>query len=68
MIVASGVFFHKDYQITDLSEEDFRAVAADQDRTDIFRYEDGILYHAAIVKYGDEASIQSEVFRCLRIE
>ena len=59
-----GVFYHDTYEITPLGENGFRALAEDSDRSDLFRFEDGILMHAAIVKYGSEPSIQSQVFRC----
>ena len=39
--------------MTPLGEKGFRAYAENDDRTDIFRLEDGILFHSAIVKYGD---------------
>ena len=41
-----------------------RAYIKNDDRTDIFRLEDGVLFHSAIVKYGNEPSIQSQVFSC----
>ncbi|MDG1863724.1 MAG: hypothetical protein P8J02_11065 [Yoonia sp.] len=59
-----GVFYHDTYEITPLGENGFRALAEDSDRSDLFRFEDGILMHAAIVKYRSEPSIQSQVFRC----
>jgi hypothetical protein len=64
IIESNGVFFHQKYVMTPLGEEGFRAYAENDDRTDIFRLEDGILFHSAIVKYGDEPSVQSQVFSC----
>ena len=64
IIKSNGVFFHQKYMMTPLGEEGFRAYAENDDRTDIFRLEDGILFHSAIVKYGDEPSVQSQVFSC----
>ena len=61
---ADGVFYHDAYNITSLGEDGFRAFAENSDRSDLFRFEDGILMHAAIVKYGREPSIQSQVFQC----
>jgi len=61
---ADGVFFHDSYVIDDLGEAGFRATAENEDRSDVYRFEDGYLYHAAIVKYGSEPSIQSQVFEC----
>lgn len=63
-IQGDGVFYHKTYRITELGEDSFRAFAEDADRSDLFRFEDGILLHAAIVKYGREPAIQSQVFQC----
>lgn len=67
IISANGVFYHDAYQITALSEDGFRAFAENADRSDLFRFEDGILLHAAIVKYGREPAIQSQVFRCEKV-
>ena len=64
IIESNGVFFHPEYVMTPLGEGGFRAFAENDDRTDIFRLEGGILFHSAIVKYGDEPSVQSEVFSC----
>ena len=64
----NGVFYHKDYAVTKLGENSFRASAENEDRSDLFRFEDGILLHAAIVKYGREPSIQSQVFECQQVE
>jgi len=64
IILGDGVFYHEAYEITALGEDGFRAFAEDADRSDLFRFEDGILLHAAIVKYGREPAIQSQVFRC----
>ena len=57
--------FIKKNVMTLLGEEGFRAYAENDGRTDIFRLEDGILFHSAIVKYGDEPSVQSQVFSCV---
>lgn len=59
-----GVFYHDIYDISTLGDDGFRAFAENTDRSDLFRFEEGILMHAAIVKYGREPSIQSQVFRC----
>ena len=59
-----GVFYHDTYEIASLGENGFRAFAENSDRSDLFRFEDGILMHTAIVKSGSEPSIQSQVFRC----
>jgi len=61
---ADGVFYHQDYTVTTLGEDGFRAFAEDADRSDLFRLEDGVFMHTAIVKYGSEPSIQSQVFAC----
>ena len=62
-----GVFYHDTYSINLLGEHGFRAFAENSDRSDIFRFENGILMHTAIVKYGREPSIQSQVFECVAI-
>lgn len=59
-----GVFYHNSYDIRALGKSGFRATAENEDRSDLFRFEGGILMHAAIVKYGRAPSIQSQVFRC----
>ena len=64
IIKSNGVFFHQKYVMTPLGEKGFRAYAENDDRTDIFRLEDDILFHSAIAKYGDEPSVQSQVFSC----
>ncbi len=64
VIDSNGVFFHPKYLMTPLGEDGFRAFAQNDDRADIFRLEDGILFHSAIVNYGNEPSIQSQVFSC----
>jgi hypothetical protein len=66
-ITSNGVFFHARYDITLLDEDGFRGFAEDEQRTDIFRLKDNILFHSAIVHYGDEPSIQSQVFSCRRM-
>lgn len=63
-----GVFYHDSYAITPLGENGFRAIAENADRSDLFRFDDGILMHTAIVKYGPAPSIQSQVFRCDQID
>lgn len=63
-ITGDGVFYHDSYAIEALGAEGFRAVAQNADRADIFRFEEGVLMHAAIVKYGQAPSIQSQVFGC----
>lgn len=62
-----GVFYHDAYSISALGEQGFRAFAQNADRSDVFRFEDGILFHSAIVKYGREPSIQSQVFECAEV-
>ena len=64
VIESNGVFFHPKYVMTPLREGGFRAFAQNHDRTDIFRPEDSIPFHSAIVKYGDEPSVQLQVFSC----
>jgi len=59
-----GVFYHDAYEISAVGEDGFRAFAENSDRSDLFRFEGGILMHTAIVKYGREPSIQSQVFLC----
>lgn len=59
-----GVFYHQSYSITAFGEGGFRAFAQHPDRSDLFRFEKGILMHTAIVKYGREPSIQSQIFEC----
>lgn len=59
-----GVFYHDAYDISPHGANGFRARAENEDRSDVFRFEDNILMHTAIVKYGREPSIQSQVFRC----
>ena len=59
-----GVFYHDKYSISTLGVDGFRAFAENSDRSDLFRFEDGILMPAAIVKYGRNPSIQSQVFKC----
>jgi hypothetical protein len=59
-----GVFYHDSYEISSFGVDGFRAVAQDGDRSDVFQFNEGILMHAAIVNYGPEPSIQSQVFRC----
>ena len=66
-ITSNGVFFHARYNITQLGEDGFRGFAEDEQRTDIFHLKDNILFHSAIVHYGDEPSIQSQVFSCRRM-
>jgi hypothetical protein len=66
-ITSNGVFFHTRYDITPLGGDGFRGFAEDAQRTDIFRLENNVLFHSAIVHYGDEPSIQSQVFSCRRI-
>lgn len=63
-----GVFYHKDYDMRRLGDGGFRATAKNEDRSDLFRFEDGVLMHAAIVKYGQAPSVQSQVFRCQPVE
>lgn len=63
-----GVFYHQSYSIIPLGEGGFRAFAQDIDRSDLFRFEGNILMHTAIVKYGREPSIQSQVFECTGVE
>ncbi len=64
-IAGDGVFYHDSYTITALGADGFRAFAQNADRSDVFRFEAGILMHAAIVKYGPTPSIQSQVFGCI---
>ena len=64
IIESNGVFFYQKYVTTPLSEEGFQAYAENDDQTDFFRLEDGTLFQSAIVKYGDEPSVQSQVFSC----
>ena len=59
-----GVFYHKDYDMRRLGGGGFRATAEDEDRSDLFRFEEGVLMHTAIVKYRQTPSLQSQVFRC----
>ena len=59
-----GVFYHDDYEMSRLEGGGFRAAAENEDRSDLFRFEEGVLMHAAIVKYGKRPSVQSQVFRC----
>jgi hypothetical protein len=56
-----GVFHHDTYEIAPLGENGFRAFVENSDRSDLFRFEDGVLMHAAIVKYGSEPSIQPQL-------
>lgn len=63
-LTGDGVFYHDDYAISPHGENGFRAHAKNEDRSDLFRFEDNILLHTAIVKYGRDPSIQSQVFRC----
>jgi len=63
-----GVFYHDAYDISSLGDDGFRAFAENSDRSDLFRFEAGILMHAAIVKYGRQPSIQSQVFRCQLVD
>jgi hypothetical protein len=67
-ISGDGVFYHDAYDISSLGDDGFRAFAENSDRSDLFRFEEGILMHAAIVKYGRQPSIQSQVFRCQPVD
>ena len=62
IIECNGVFFRQKYMMTSLGGEGCRAYTENDEQTDMFRLKDGILLHSAIVKYGDEPSIQSQVF------
>ncbi|MDA9927107.1 hypothetical protein N9D83_06990 [Amylibacter sp.] len=62
-----GVFYHKDYEVTKISEMEFSAIAKNSDRHDLFRFEKSILMHTAIVNYRSEPSIQSQVFSCMEV-
>jgi hypothetical protein len=64
VIESNGVFFHPEYVVTPLGRGGFRAFAQNDDRADIFRLEHGILFHSALVNYGDQPSVQSQVFSC----
>lgn len=59
-----GVFYHDTYSINPSNDGGFRAFAENSDRSDLFRFENGILMHTAIVKYGRAPSIQSQLFEC----
>ena len=62
-----GVFYHDAYSINPSEDGGFRAFAENSDRSDLFRFENGILMHTAIVKYGRAPSIQSQVFECAEV-
>ncbi len=62
-----GVFYHDAYWINPSDDGGFRAFAENSDRSDLFRFENGILMHTAIVKYGRAPSIQSQVFECAEV-
>jgi len=62
-----GVFYHDSFDISALGQTGFRAIAENADRSDLFRFEDGILMHTAIVKYGQAPSIQSQIFQCEQV-
>jgi len=47
-----------------IDEDGFSAFAKNSDRNDLFRFQENILMHTAIVNYRVDPSIQSQVFRC----
>ena len=67
-ITGTGVFYHEYYDISHFKDTSghigFRAFANNSDRQDIFFYSNNKLFHSAIVNYGSEPSIQSEIFEC----
>ena len=69
-IEANGVFYHQNYEMSPFSDVNgntgFKAFAVDEDRQDIFYFLNGQLFHTAIVSYGREPSIQSEIFDCIK--
>ena len=69
-IEANGVFYHQNYEMSPFSDINgntgFKAFAVDEDRQDIFYFLNGQLFHTAIVSYGREPSIQSEIFDCTK--
>ena len=69
-IEANGVFYHQNYEMSPFAEVNgntgFKAFAVDEDRQDIFYFLNGQLFHTAIVSYGREPSIQSEIFDCIK--
>ena len=60
----NGVFYHDNYDITMIDEDGFSAFAKNSERNDLFRFQENILMHTAIVNYRVDPSIQSQVFRC----
>ena len=70
-IEANGVFYHQNYEMSPFSDVNgntgFKAFAVDEDRQDIFYFLNGQLFHTAIVSYGSEPSIQSEIFDCTKL-
>ena len=67
-ITGTGVFYHENYVISHFKDNEghmgFKAFANNSERQDIFLFSNNKLYHSAIVSYGREPSIQSEVFEC----
>ena len=64
IIESNGVFFYQKYVKTPPSKKGFQAYAENDDQTDFFRLDHVTLFHSAIVKYGGEPSVQSQVFSC----
>jgi|TARA_B110000977_G_scaffold61510_2_gene83678 hypothetical protein len=62
--LGGGVFYHNDYDITMIGDDGFSAYAKNPDRNDLFRFQENILMHTAIVNYRADPSVQSQVFRC----
>ena len=69
-IEANGVFYHHSYRVSPFDDASgkagFKVFAENEDRQDIFYYSNGQLFHTAIVRYGREPSIQSEIFDCTK--
>ena len=69
-IEANGVFYHQNYEMSPFADVNgntgFKAFAVNEDRQDIFYFLNDQLFHTAIVSYGREPSIQSEIFDCTK--
>jgi len=52
------VFYHDAYSINLSDDRGFRVFAENSDRSDLFRFDNGILMHTEIAKYGSAPSIQ----------
>ena len=65
---ANGLFYNKNYDVKELTGHDFRAVATDDDRSDLFHFEQNVLVHTAIIESRSGHSIQSQIFRCTIID